>query len=131
MSDVNSKNAPYEIILLDLKRNTLNQQLGGFQPQSETGHVWDTVTTANREMTKIHYFLGGSHSQVETLEKVVGNQLSDETRKTKDDTMKRHMATMCLDPTPESSSRQDDFPAANNPDVKVCIYTWVSLPLEE
>lgn len=59
MSDVNSKNAPYEIILLDLKRNTLNLQLGGFQPQSETGHVWDTVTTASREMTKIHYFFGG------------------------------------------------------------------------
>lgn len=67
---------------------------------------------------------------MEMLEKVVGNQLSDKTRRTKDETMKMHMATMCLNSMLESSSRHNDFPAANTPDVKIRIYTWVNFPLE-
>lgn len=66
---------------------------------------------------------------MEMLEKEVGRQLSEESRRTKDDIVKMHMATMCLDPTFELSLRLKDFPEANNPDVKVSIYTCVKFPL--
>lgn len=42
--------------------------------------------------------------------------------------MKTHVAMMYLDPTLEPPSRCDDFPVANNPDVKVYIYTCVKFP---